>query len=120
QLPLHRRLPPVPLVAILKATVRNWPASDFVSHGNMCAATLSGALAGDESSIPAPAVFNDATLRLEIYVDESEAFAIALRPLEVIDERPHQITHHRRAMLDSPLDLPHVIAQVRHPPLIGD
>src|SRR5215475_5852726 len=51
----------------------------------MRAATFSGSVAGDEPREPASTIFDNATLRLEIYIDESKALTVPFRPLEVIE-----------------------------------
>src|SRR5690348_6648531 len=72
------------------------------------------ALVGDEARVPLAAVFDDPPLRGEIYVYQAEALAIALRPLEVIEERPDEIAHHRRPMLHSIADRAQMLAQEAH------
>src|SRR5207237_969803 len=53
------------------------------------------AIAPDHLRVPPAAVFDNALLGLEIHVHQPEAHAVAIGPLEVIQERPDQVARHR-------------------------
>src|SRR5579884_4498928 len=50
-----------------------------------------GAVRGDKVAVPATAIFEDTALRGIVDVDQAEAFAVAVRPLEVIHQRPDEV-----------------------------
>src|SRR6266852_663881 len=56
------------------------------------------ALGGNKGGIPAATVFDDAALGGIINVDQAEAFAVALGPLKVVQERPDDISLDRHTL----------------------
>src|SRR5262249_40199776 len=83
-------------------------------------AGVKGVLARDETGVPAPTGFHDATLCLEVDVDNPKALAIALRPLKVIKERPGKIAHDGHIMLNGALYRGDMITEVTDASPIGD
>src|SRR6266699_4281053 len=56
------------------------------------------ALRGNEGGVPAATVFDDAALAGIIHVDQAEALAVALGPLEVVQEGPHDVALDRNTL----------------------
>ncbi len=56
------------------------------------------ALRRDKGGIPVTTLFHNAALCGVVNVDDAEAFAVAFRPLEVIQQRPDEITPQRYSL----------------------
>ena len=70
--------------------------------------------------VPVPAFLDDPLLRLEVAVHDSEALLKALRPLEVVGERPQEIAAHVGARLHRAPDLRDKAPQEADAPLVVD
>ncbi len=72
-------------------------ASDFGSFLAVCSVQTELALGiqyrvlSDHALIPVSTIFGDARLRLIIDIDDPEALAVAISPLEVVHQRPHEV-----------------------------
>src|SRR6266851_3085704 len=69
-------------------------------------------MTADEARVPPGAFFEDAALSRVVDVDNAEAFAIAVGPLEVIHERPGKVALNRRAALDSAANGANVVTRI--------
>src|SRR6266487_799772 len=58
------------------------------------------ALLRDEVAVPVEALLRHPLERWEVDVDHAEAFPVAPRPLEVVEQRPDEISLHGRSRLD--------------------
>src|SRR5690606_31145426 len=59
--------------------------------------------AGD-TGVPECTRLGGALLRLVVDVDDAEPLVVAVRPLEVVQERPHEVAAHVDALLDRGVD----------------
>src|SRR5258708_5485632 len=65
---------------------------------------LLSALRRDKGGIPATTLFHNAALCGVVNVDDAEALAVAFRPLEVIQQRPDEITSQGYSLYQRPLE----------------
>src|SRR5262249_46789464 len=61
-------------------------------------------LRSDDARVEQRAVFRRALLRLEVDVHDAEALRVAVRPLEVVEQRPHEVSPHVYAAFDRRVD----------------
>src|SRR5215211_222652 len=73
---------------------------------------LDGVPAGD-LGVPAPASFDGPLLGRVVDGDQSKAFVITPRPLEVIEQRPDEIPAERHAVSNRAIGLEQMLMQVR-------
>ncbi len=83
-----------PLIAVQDAELalidrRPGGGRGFISRG------LLSVLCRDKGGIPATTIFDNAALCGVVNVDDAEALAVAFRPLEVIQQRPDEVTPQR-------------------------
>src|SRR5262245_3794748 len=77
------------------------------------------ALGGDEVVVPGERGLGGAVLGGEVDVDEAEALVEALRPLEVVHQRPDEVAAHVHAGLHRLVHRPDVAVQVADPLLVA-
>src|SRR5258708_8847583 len=65
-------------------------------------------------------VFDPPFHRSEIDVHETEPSAVAERPLEIVEQRPHEIAADGHARLDRIEHRPEIAAQIGNPPVVAD
>src|SRR6266516_7519708 len=58
------------------------------------------ALLRDEVAVPVEALLRHPLERREVDIDHAEAFPVAPRPLEIVEQRPDEISLHGRSRLD--------------------
>src|SRR5712691_2056017 len=80
----------------------------------------SAALHGDEIAVPAERGLRRAPLSAEVDMHEAEPLVVALGPLEIVDQRPDQVTAHVDASDDRLAHRPDMAVQVADPRLVVD
>src|SRR5919204_2533107 len=90
-----------PAASAAKTTAR---AAAFTSARGDRGRTRRAAPARDEVAVPVVAVFRYALERRIVDVDDPESLRVAVRPLEVVEKAPDEVTLHRRAIRDRARD----------------
>src|SRR4051812_24134816 len=113
----HRRIAPplvpsaIPSLSLLYGQTRlpglTRPRRRSLPHRDVLA------VAADDVREPAGARLRGAPLGRIVDVDEPEPLRIALRPLEVVEERPDEVPLDRRSRVDRETDLPEMPVEVR-------
>ena len=62
-----------------------------------------------DPSIPFARIFDDALLGFILYPDKTEAFGVAVRPLEIVQQRPDEVAAHIHAILHGQAGLDEVV-----------
>src|SRR4051794_25355808 len=74
---------------------------------------------GGNLGVPSGAQLGGAELGLEVHPDDPEPPGIALGPLEVVEQRPHEVAPQIDPRGEGVVGGPHVIAQEREPVVVG-
>src|SRR6266511_1400099 len=75
---------------------------------------------GDHAPVPGRAVFGNARLRGIVDIDNAEALAVSVGPLEVIHQRPEEVAAYWGAIRDRLAHCADVTVQVGDPPRVVD
>src|SRR5436190_23054522 len=73
------------------------------------------AVVPDDLTVPMTAAFDDASLRRVVNVHQAEPLAVAPAPLEVVQQRPYEITLQRYPLRDRLAAGAQVCGEVRRP-----
>ena len=118
---LERRLRPLVAGAPERPRGRGVPrAAGRREGGPRLALARREPVAARDLGEPARAVLRRALERLEVDVDQPEALAVAVAPLEVVHQRPHEVAAQVDAVGDRPVRGAEVAVEVRDPIRVGD
>ena len=87
--------------------------NEFLSPDHPVTPSPSYGVLARDSGVPPPAAFDDSLLGRVVDVDHPEAFAVAPRPLEVVEQGPDEIAAQRYAVFDRAVGLEQMLMQER-------
>src|SRR6266540_6014931 len=80
-----------------------------------CLGSACRSLPRDEVAVPVEALLRHPLERREVDIDHAEAFPVAPRPLEIVEQRPDEISLHGRSRLDGATDRGDVTLEIVPP-----
>src|SRR6185369_13494704 len=90
------------------------------SHGTGRPGNTSGAQGLDRVAVPVRGLLRGALLRVVVDADDAEALVVAVRPLEVVHQRPREVAADVRPLLPREGHGADVGVEVRHPVRVVD